>query len=60
MKGFTLIECMIVLAIMGILAALVMGNKQRQARPDYVCIEGYEFVQGKQMIDSNGRGIQCN
>ena len=65
-RGFTLIEMMIVLALIGILAAIVvpalMGSRQGNTSISWGlngatesrCIEGYKFVIGQ---DGNARQI---
>lgn len=58
-KGFTLIEMMICVAIAGILLALLFSQSEKQ--PDGTdCVAGYKFVQGKQLIGSNGGGVPCS
>lgn len=60
-KGFTLIEVMIVVAILGILAAVVMGGNSG-GRSNTYCAGGYVFDvrSGKQVLDENGGGVPCN
>lgn len=60
MKGFTLIEFLIVLAILSILAAVLFGESTSTK-----CVAGYQHVFNAvtgnltQVIDSNGAGIPC-
>lgn len=69
-QGFTLIELMIVLAIFGILAAIVGnvvtgGNSVESILSGVQCKAGYKFSvdnngYAQQIIDENGRAIPCN
>lgn len=75
-KGFTLIEVMIVFAIMSILAALVLPFIFGQSQSSNIswgfngatetrCISGVQFVVGprgyaQQIIGANGSPITCN
>ena len=70
-RGFTLIELMIVVAICGILFALVAGGSAGSnlsiginGLTESRCIDGYKFVvgehgQARQIIDESGRGVKC-
>lgn len=65
MKGFTLIEVMIVFAIVGILAAILLPifYNPSELRKDYVCLEGFKFTRYAtpiQILNANGGGIPCD
>jgi prepilin-type N-terminal cleavage/methylation domain-containing protein len=74
-SGFTLIEMMIVVAILGIVASLIVGaaggvsgnstisygvNGMTESR----CIENYKFIidqkgNSRQILDEFGKGVRC-
>lgn len=74
-RGFTLIEMMIVVVMVGIVATMVMGaigsangnsniswgvNGMTESR----CIEGYKFIinqdgHTRQILDELGKGVKC-
>ena len=75
MKGFTLIECMIAIVIMGIVLAIVAGGASSMNGGGAVsfgingitemrCINGFQFVigeggQARQVLDEFGKGVRC-
>ncbi len=73
-RGFTLIEMMIVVVMLGIVATLIMGvvggatgnsnlsfgvNGMLESR----CVEGYKFIVtqegSRQILDEFGKGVRC-
>lgn len=67
--GFTLIELMIVIAILGIIASVFFGPKNHEAATvvgspanyrNHDCVAGYVTLKGKQIIDKDGKGVPCN
>lgn len=60
-KGFTLIEVMIVIAILGIFAAIFIPQFSGYKSSDHQCIAGFKFTKGgKQIIGQNGSGVPCD
>lgn len=67
--GFTLIELLIVIAIIGIFAAVIFGPKNHETTPavggpanyrNHDCVAGYVTLKGNQIIDKEGKGVPCN
>jgi prepilin-type N-terminal cleavage/methylation domain-containing protein len=60
-EGFTLIELMIVIAIIAILAAGIIPLLTGYVEPDHKCIAGFKFTNGgNQIIGANGSGVPCD
>lgn len=76
MKGFTLIELMVAVAILGIIAMLVFGAASGGLNMGGVtmtptgmvseqCLGGYKFIvdangNARQILDEFGKGVKCN
>jgi prepilin-type N-terminal cleavage/methylation domain-containing protein len=63
-KGFTLIELMIVLCIVGILVATVFGMAGYKESVNVECVRGFKYSVDMQgglhfILDANGDRIQC-
>ena len=72
MKGFTLIELMIVFAMIAIVGVVVAGSSEGQSNISFGingltetrCINGYQFIVGssgsaQQVLGANGGGVTC-
>ena len=58
-KGFTLIELLTVIAIAGILLAVVLGAAKGKKQANVDCIAGYAYVHDKQVLNAQGGGVVC-
>ena len=52
---------LISLIVMGVYFMVAVSAKTEDVkRVPYKCVEGYKFVNGKQMVNENGGGIPCS